>query len=76
MAEGVLCQSAFNTIRDDNEVLSSELFFDKSSGINFNDLKCDLCKRNVNNSLSIAEQESSLDLFDEKDPLNEQLMLF
>jgi hypothetical protein len=26
MAEGVLCQSAFNTIRDDNEVLSSELF--------------------------------------------------
>lgn len=75
MAEGVLCQSAFNTIRDDNEALSSQLFLDKSSGITFNQLKCDLCKRNVN--VSTAETgESSLDLFDEQDPLNEQLMLF
>jgi hypothetical protein len=70
-----LVASARDKISDDNEMLQKSVVRTNTAGISFEDLKCDLCKRQVNKSF-LSEQSSSLEYFDEDDPLNEQLILF
>lgn len=74
--EQKLVESAMDRILIDNESLLRNLKRTTDMGITFQDLKCDLCKRDVNRTFLAEQQGSSLEYFDENDPLNEQLILF
>lgn len=71
MTEVSLYNTAIDKFMQENEQLIKNLKSVSSSGVLFNEIKCDLCKRNVNKTLLAVSDESRGTYFDDKDPLNE-----